>query len=466
MTNYHRQSMRAFLAEADEAGALIRIAERVDPVHEIAAWLSLLDGRGPVEFENVAGHAMAVTGNHLTTRAQAARALGVETDRLQDRLVDAVRSPLAPRTVLSPAPCQEVVVPDPDLAALPVPTFFEHETGPYISAGAIVARDTVTGRGNLSIARLKPLGANRALIGIAPNHHLAALARAAQARGERLEIAVTLGNHPALLLAACFYLGLGDDELEVAGALLGEPLEVVPCRGVDLAVPAHCEIVLEGVLHPDETVEEGPVSEFHGMYERYGAGQVVTFSHMTRRTDAVFQCVLPGYAGEHVLLGAEAIAAGLRQSLQRTLPSVREVAVTAGGAGRLHAVVSLDGAREGAARRAIFAVWAAVSLVKQVTVVDGDVDPWDPAAVEHAVATRMRPERDLIVVPRVQADRAEPLEKEGVVGKLGIDATTHAADRPDWTRARPPDAVMANVRERVAHCLGGASAATPGWPES
>ena len=447
--------MRAFLATADEAGALTRIAERVDPVHEIAAWLSLLDGRGPVVFEDVAGHAMAVTGNHLTTRAQAARALGVETDGLQARLVDAVRMPLAPQDVVGHAPCQEVVAPNPDLAALPIPTFFEHETGPYITAGAIVAKDTVTGHGNLSIARLKPLGANRAFIGIAPNHHLAALARAAQERGERLEIAVTLGNHPAVLLAACFYLGLGDDELEVAGALLGEPLEVVPGRGVDLAVPAHCEIVLEGVLHPDETVEEGPVSEFHGMYERYGAGHVVTFSHMTRRRDAVFQCVLPGYAGEHILLGAEAIAAGLRRSLQRTAPSVREVAVTAGGAGRLHAVVSLEGAREEAARRAMFAVWAAVSLVKQVTVIDGGVDPWDPVAVEHAVATRMRPERDLIVVPGAKADRAEPLEKDGVVGKLGIDATTSAADRCDWTRARPPDEVLAKVRERIARLLRG-----------
>ena len=238
MTNEHRQSMRAFLAMADEAGGLTRISDRVDPVHEIAAWLSLLDGRGPLVFENVVGHAMAVTGNHLTTRAQAARALGVETDGLQARLVDAVRSPLAPRVVAGPAPCQEVVVPDPDLAALPIPVFFEHETGPYISAGAIVARDTVSGRGNLSIARLKPLGANRALIGIAPNHHLSQLARAARARGGRLEIAVSLGNHPALLLAACFYLGLGDDELEVAGALFGEPLEVgrragvstLPCR--------------------------------------------------------------------------------------------------------------------------------------------------------------------------------------------------------------------------------------------
>ena len=462
MTAHRRQSMRAFLSMEDQAGGLIRIAESVDPVHEIAAWLSLLDGRGPVVFEQVAGHSMAVTGNHLTTRAQAARALGVETDRLQDRLVDAVGSPLAPQVVAAHAPCQEVVLSDPDLTALPVPTFFEHETGPYITAGAIVARDTVTGRGNLSIARLKPLGANRAFIGIAPNHHLAVLARAARTRGEHLEIAVTLGNHPAVMLAACFYLGLGDDELEIAGALLGGPLEVAPCQGVDLAVPAHCEIVLEGVLHPDETVEEGPVSEFHGMYERYGAGHVVTFTHMTRRRDAVFQCVLPGYAGEHILLGAEAIAAGLRRSLQRTLPSVREVAVTAGGAGRLHAVVSLDGAREGAARRAISTVWAAVSLVKRVTVVDGDVDPWDPVAVEHAAATRMRPERDLIVVPGVQADRAEPLEKDGVVGKLGLDATTCATDRPDWTPARPPEAVMRKVRERIVRRPGGSGAPTPG----
>ena len=115
---------------------------------------------------------------------------------------------------------------------------------------------------------------------------------------------------------------------------------------------------------------------------------------------------------------------------------------------------------------AIFAVWAAVSLVKQVTVVDGDVDPWDPVAVEHAVATRMRPERDLIVVSGVQADRAEPLEKDGLVGKLGIDATAFAPDRSDWTPARPPEAVLARVRERIARRFGDSGAATPGRPRS
>lgn len=449
MTKHHRQSMRAWIADREAEGDLVRVGESVDPVHEIAAYLIEQDGGSPLLFEAVARHEEPVTGNHLTTRARAAAALGVSVDDLQGKLIDAVRYPLAPFRV-EQAPCQEVVIENPDLKLLPIPTFFEHETGPYISAGAIVARDTATGRGNLSIARLKPLGGNRAFIGIAPNHHLAVLARAAKERGERLEIAVTLGNHPAVMLAACFYLGLGDDEMEVAGALLGEPLETVRCHGVDLAVPAHCEIVLEGVLDPDETVEEGPVSEFHGMYERYGAGYVVTFSSMTRRSDAIFQCVLPGYGAEHILLGAEAIAAGLARSLRGPVSSLREVAVTAGGAGRLHAVVSLDQPRPGAARKAIFAIWGAVNLIKQVTVVDGDVDPWDPVAVEHAVANRMDPARDLIVVPGVQADRAEPMEKDGVISKLGIDATIHHGDRADWTKASPPQNVLDRVRQRLS----------------
>ena len=448
MSEENRQSMRSYLAAAEEAGDLHRVKETVLPLHEIGACLTLLDGRSPVLFEAVEGHGLRVTGNHLTTRERIAAALGTTAASLQQRLVDAIASPLAPALVEA-APCQDVIVENPDLADLPIPTFFEHETGPYITAGAIVAKDTRTGLGNLSIARLKPLGENRAFIGIAPNHHLAVLARAAKERGERLEIAVTLGNHPAVMLAACLYLGLGDDEMTVAGALLEEPLETTTGTTVDLAAPAHCEIVLEGVLDPDEMIEEGPVSEFHGMYERYGAGYVVRFSAMTRRRDAIFQCVLPGYAAEHVLLGAEAIAAGLARHLRGAVTSLKEIAVTTGGAGRLHAVVSLDHPRPGAARKAIFAIWGAVNLIKQVTVVDGDVDPWDPVAVEHAVATRMRPERDLIVVSGVQADRAEPLESGGTVGKLGIDATIHDSDRADWTPARPPVEVLARIREML-----------------
>ena len=103
-------------------------------------------------------------------------------------------------------------------------------------------------------------------------------ARAARERGERLPIAVTIGNHPALMVAACLYLARGEDELRVAGALLGEPVALVRCTRVPLEVPAGCELVLEGELDLDETIEEGPVSEFHGGYERYGRAATATFS--------------------------------------------------------------------------------------------------------------------------------------------------------------------------------------------
>ena len=330
---------------------------------------------------------------------------------------------------------------------LPIPQFFEHEGGPYITAGVIVAKDRHDDRTNLSIARLMPVGDNRAFVGIAPNHHLAVLARASQARGETLDIAVCVGNHPAVLVAACLYLGLGDDELAVAGALLGEPLDVVRGVGSDLLVPAHCECVLEGTLDASKSVQEGPVSEFHGMYESYGAGMLATFTHLTRRYDACFQVILPGYHREHCLLGGVSIAAGLARTARISVPSVQQVAVGMGGAGRLHAVVSLGATRAGEARKAMFAIWAAVNLIKQIIVVDDDIDPWNAVAVEWAIATRSKPDRDMIVVPGVRADRSEPLERGGTVTKLGIDATRRDDDRPDWKRARAPQVAVQRARE-------------------
>jgi len=398
----------------------------------------------------VTGHAMPVVGNLLNGLSWFAEAIGATQATLQSRIIAAIDKPLRPRISDAP-PCQQHVARDPDLAKeLPIPSFFEHETGPYITAGAIVAKDSLTGRANLSIARLKPLGGNRAMVGIAPNHHLAVLARAARERGQKLDIAVTVGNHPAVLLAACLYLQLGEDELEVAGGLLGEPIEVVCCLTSDLVVPAQCECVLEGTLDLNEEIEEGPVSEFHGLYENYGRGVVATFSRLTRRADAIFQVVLPGYHPEHCLLGGVAIAAGLARAARASVPSVTQVAVGFGGAGRLHAVVALKDPRPADARKAMFAVWAAVNLIKRVTVVDDDIDPWDPEQVEWACATRMRAERDLIVIPGARTDRSEPLDEAGVITKLGIDATRRAQDRANWRGAQPPAAAIKKARELLA----------------
>ncbi len=448
------QALRAYLASLAAAGDLHTIAAPVEADFEIAACLAETDGGPALRFDAVRGHRLPVVGNVLTSLSRIATGLATTPAAMQSTIVSAIEQPLEPRLFAEP-PCQETVVAHPALAQeLPIPRFFEHERGAYITAGAIVAKDRLTGRANLSIARLMPLDGNRAFVGIAPNHHLAVLARAAHARGETLDIAVTIGNHPAVLLAACLYLGLGEDELKVAGGLFGEPVEVARCLASDLLVPAHCECVLEGRLDAGKTVDEGLVSEFHGLYENYGAGIVATFSHLTRRHDALFQVILPGYHREHCLIGGVAIAAGLARVVRASVPALKEVAVGLGGAGRLHAVVALRDPRPGEARKAMFAVWAAVNLVKQVIVVDADIDPWDAVAVEWAMATRMQPQRDLVIVPDVRADRAEPLEKDGTIGKLGIDATRRAGDRADWRPVRPPDAALARARELLrAHSI-------------
>jgi 4-hydroxy-3-polyprenylbenzoate decarboxylase len=126
----------------------------------------------------------------------------------------------------------------------------------------------------------------------------------------------------------------------------------------------------------------------------------------------------------------------------------------------LHAVVSLRAPRPGDARKVAFAIWAAVNLIKQVIVVDDDVNPWDPTQVEWAIATRMKPDRDVLIVPGVRTDRSEPLESGGTIAKLAIDATRRDRDRPDWTKAGPPERAVKRARELLGTDLTASRANT------
>lgn len=440
------QSIRPFLAELERAEDLLRIGKPVEPKYEVSAFLSLADPGPALLFESVAGSPLKIAGNLLNGRARIAAALGIGVGEILPRIHQAIREPLKPVAVAKGA-VQEVVVEDAPLSVLPVPTFFERESRPYITAGVIVARDPETGRGNASFARLAVLDERCAMVGIAPNHHLALFARRAAAARRPLEIAVVIGAHPAIQLAACLYLGVGDDEMECAGRLLGSPVEMVPARTVDLMVPADAELVLEGVIDANHPIVEGFVSEYHGMYENYGPGCLTTFSALTRRSDAIFQVIEPGYHREHIYLGALPIAAGLFNAIAAVVPNVRDVAVTEAGGGRTDVVVQLADPRPGQPRRAMFAAWAAVSLVKRVTVVESDIDPWDPVAVEWARTNRMRFERDLVLVPLAGTDRSEPMEESGLVTKIGFDATSKAADRVEGVeRALPPSAFTMKAR--------------------
>ena len=448
-----QQSIHPFLDALEKDGALLRVPKPVDREFELSAFLSAADSGPALLFEKVNGSALCVAGNLLNSRSRVAQALGIGVADIVPRIHEAIRVPVKPVEVAS-GRVQEVVVTDNPLAVLPVPRFFEREERHYITAGVILARDPQTGKGNASFARFAIHDGKTAMVGIAPNHHLALFSRRAAEAGKALEIAVVIGAHPAIQLAACLYLGVGDDELECAGSLLGAPVNVVKARTVDLMVPADAEIVLEGTIDARQPLEEGFVSEYHGMYESYGPGFRATFSALTHAKDAIYQAIEPGYHREHIYLGALPIAASLRSAIAAVVPNVRDVAVTEAGAGRTDIVVQLEAPRPGQARRAVFAAFAAVSLVKRVTVVDADIDPWDAVAVEWARVHRMKLERDLLLVPHSGTDRSEAMEDGGLVTKAGFDATAKAGDRVEGIdRALPPAAQRAAAQRWFTESL-------------
>ena len=446
------QSLGAVLKDLDARGELRRISAAVDPLYEMSAVLGLDDTGPAVLFESPTGHEMPVVANLLNSRGRIAASLGCAREELPDRLVAALRNPIPPEIVEDQTHRPVTHGPAPDLTKLlPVPTWFEHESGPYITAGVFVAKHPETGRRNVSIARIRVDGGNRIMAGIAKNHHLNILAEAARKLGRKLPVAVAIGNHPAVLLASQLYIGLGEDEFDIAGALLGEPLRLTRCATVDLEVPAEAEIVLEGELDADELVDEPRVSEFHGFYVSYGPGIGGRIRHVAMREDAVFQAILPGYAAEHCLLGAVAIEAVLCDALSRMIPAVRRVVVTAGGMGRLHAVIVMHRPRLGEGKRAAMMAMGQVNLLKLVIIVEDDIDPEDWRQVEWSLAARFRGHEDLVIVPGVKADRCDPLHKDLTITKIAMIATTRPGDGEPGSRsefAAPPKAVVDAVRAR------------------
>src|SRR5262249_4905625 len=265
-----RSSLRSFLRQLAARGELRHLQSEVDPRFELGAYLWQL-ARGPaVLFDRVRGFDIPVVGNVLNSRERFGLALGVPWRDVCGHTLRALEKPIAPELVTEAA-CQELEH-EVDLSRLPVPTWFEGESGAYITAGVIVAKDPHTGRRNVSIARVQVRGPRTAFIGIAPNHHLSVFARRAAALGRKLEVAITIGQHPAVILASNLYLRPGDDEFDNAGALLGQPVQLVRCRSIDVEVPADSELVVEGTLDPSTLLQEGPVSEFHGLYQRYTGG--------------------------------------------------------------------------------------------------------------------------------------------------------------------------------------------------
>ncbi|BAF58677.1 3-polyprenyl-4-hydroxybenzoate decarboxylase and related decarboxylases [Pelotomaculum thermopropionicum SI] len=417
-------SLREWLAFLEGKGKLKRVRKEVDPVFEIAALGKQADGICSLLFERVKGYAVPVVTGLAGDRELFAAAMSVPVEGMLEKLAAAVENPV-PCRLVSPdgAPVKECIIRENIdlLKMLPIPTHHAGDAGPYITAAILIARDPDSGVRNVSIHRLQVTGPDRLGILILPRHLWHFFGKAERA-GRPLEIALAIGVHPAVLLASQATTRLGVDELEIASALLPQPLELVKCETVDVEVPAGAEIVIEGKILPGVREVEGPFGEYPRYYGPAAPRPVVEVTAVTHRRQPVYHTIIPA-SREHLLLGGIAREAVLLQTVRQAVPTVKNVHLTPGGSCRYHAVISIEKKHEGEAKNAIFAAFTSSSEVKHVVVVDHEINIFDPEEVEWAVATRCQAGRDVFIVKDAMGNRLDPSSRDGVSDKMGIDAT-------------------------------------------
>jgi 2,5-furandicarboxylate decarboxylase 1 len=251
----------------------------------------------------------------------------------------------------------------------------------------------------------------------------------AEQAGEALEIALVIGVHPACILASQAIAALDQDEMEIAGALLGRPVEMIKCKTNNVRVPAHAEIVIEGRILPSIREPEGPFGEFPQYYGTRADREVIQVETITHRKNPIFHTIVGG-GTEHLLLGAIPREATLLDHLQRSFPSVRDVRLTRGGTRRYHLAVKIEKTSQGEPKNIIMGAFGGHYDIKQVVVVDMDVDIDDESEIEWAVATRFQADRDLVIVSGAQGSKLDPSSDNGISAKMGIDATKPLATEP------------------------------------
>ncbi len=442
------RTLRDWLDHLAARDRLAVIRPKVGLRFELAAIAKRLDGRKATLFPRPDGHAIPVASGLVSDRTWIAEAMGREPHEVLACFQEAALDPLPWREVKS-APAQEVVHRQVDLGALlPLPTHNEHDRGPYITAGLVIARNPRTGVQNVSIHRLQLSEPNRLGALLLPRH-TRLFYEMAEEGGAPLHVAIVVGLDPLTLLASQAIVPVDHDELEIAGALHGRPLPVVKCLTSELRVPAEAEIVIEGRVLPGVREPEGPFGEFPQYYGAPADRHVIEVDLVTHRKGAIFHTIVGGGL-EHLMLGAIPREATLLAHLKRTFPNVRDVHLSRGGVCRYHLHVQMAKRQEGEAKNVILGAFGGHYDVKQVIVVDEDVDIHDPAEVEWAVATRFQADRDLVVVAETQGSSLDPSTRNGVGAKMGLDATKPlAADEMTFTRIRVPGEDAVDLDEVV-----------------
>jgi UbiD family decarboxylase len=409
--------MRNFIEKMRKAGLVIDVKEAVSTDMEAPKMAAGTDKL--LFFHNLEGHKAVM--NMTASRTALSLALGIDEATMVKTLADAqFNGNIVEDGTLS---MQKA-----DLSKLPIMHHFPKDAGKYLTSAIVFSR--WDGVENASIHRMQVLDDHRVVARLVEGRHTHVMLKKALAKGEKLPVAITIGTHPAVTFASCTRVPTGK-ELAFAAELVGGTLKVKKCSNGVLVPEA--EIVLEGFITAELT-DEGPFVDITGTYDPIRRQHIIEITGMYTKPDFIYHGILPGGDEHKMLMGApyepkiyKAVAG---------VTEVRNVILTKGGCGYLHAVVQIKKSTQGDGKNAIMAAFAAHTSLKHVVVVDEDIDPTNPHEVEYAVATRVSGDRDIMVIQGVRGSSLDPCQLEdGTNVKVGIDATMVLGREAEFTRA-------------------------------
>jgi UbiD family decarboxylase len=409
--------MREFIEKMRKAGLVTDVKDEVSPDMQAPKMAAGTDRL--LFFHTIGGHRAVM--NLTASRRSLALALGIDEKEMVKILADAKYDGKV--TEDGTLPMQK-----PDLAKIPIMHHFPKDAGKYLTSGIVFSR--WDGVENASIHRMQVLDDHRAAARLVEGRHTHVMLRKALAQGEKLPVAVTIGTHPAVTFASCTRVPDGL-ELSYAAELMGGELVVKRCSNGVLVPDA--EIVLEGYITAELT-EEGPFVDITGTYDPVRMQHIIEFTGMYTKPDFIYHGILPGGDEHKMLMGAP-----YEPKIYRAVAGVtevRNVVLTKGGCGYLHAVIQIRKSTQGDAKNAIMAAFAAHTSLKHVVVVDEDIDPEDLQDVEYAIATRVRGDLDVMVITGARGSSLDPCQLEdGTNVKIGVDATMVFGREADFSRA-------------------------------
>lgn len=405
-------SLRKLLNKLEDRGKIITIENPASVKFEIPSILKKLDPK-PVLFQRITEHPdFKLIGNLCADRNILAEAINTSPRELKIKLIQALEHPGEKKIVENP-PCQEVVIDNPDLTRLPFIWTGLKDRAPYTTASIIIAYDKEYGY-NASYHRLMLLDKKRVAARIVPRHLYKYVERGCR------EIAITIGNHPAFMLAASVTSGIELDELSVASSL--SDIRYARTLTNNLLVPAECEIVLEGYI-TDEYTDEGPFLDILGTYDIVRKERIIEIRCITMRKNPIFQYILPaGY--EHKNLMGLPREATMFYEVSKVCECL-DVRLTPGSGGWLNAIVKIRKKNNEDGKKAIEAAFRGHESLKYVIVVDEDIDIDNLEEVEWAISTRTQLDRDLVIKPGQKGSSLDPSADQitRLTCKAGIDAT-------------------------------------------